>query len=54
MSRHRKNNSKINSTDNSKMAKKNTSQLSIQKFIVTSPRNSSLSRPDNSNSKYLI
>jgi len=33
------------------MAKKNTSQLSIQKFIVTSPRNSSLSRPDNSNTQ---
>lgn len=47
MSRHRKNNK--NTTENTnKMAKKNTSQLSIQKFIVTSPRKSSLSKQDNS------
>jgi len=46
MSRHRKNNK--NTTENTnKMAKKNTSQLSIQKFIVTSPRKSSLSKQDN-------
>jgi len=50
MSRYRKNNSKINSTDNNKMAKKNTSQLSIQKFLVTSPRNSSLTNLNNTQS----
>jgi len=46
MSRHRKNSK--NSTENTnQMAKKNTSQLSIQKFLVTSPRKSSLSKQDN-------
>lgn len=49
MSRLRKS-SKSSSTDNTNkptMGKKNISQLSIQKFIVTSPRKSSLSKQDN-------
>jgi len=50
MSRHRKNNKNNKSTtseNSTKMAKKNTSQLSIQNFLVTSPRKSSLPKQDN-------
>jgi len=46
MSRHRKN-YKNTIENTNKMAKKTTSQLSIQKFIVTSPRKSSLPKQDN-------